>query len=107
MIVYGSSLSPFVRKVLVICAEKGIEVENPGFGPGVPPTPEFQEASPFGKIPALRDGDYTLADWHKACWGDHAARLGMVKRLYDPTDLFVVHHGIGSERWSSDGFVRS
>ncbi len=62
MIVYGSSLSPFVRKVLVICAEKGVEVENQVFGPGVPPTAEFLEASPFAKIPALRDGDYTLAD---------------------------------------------
>ena len=62
MIVYGSSLSPFVRKVLVICAEKGLAVDNQVFGPGVPPTPEFTEASPFGKIPALRDGDYTLAD---------------------------------------------
>ena len=27
MIVYGSSLSPFVRKVLAFAAEKGIEVE--------------------------------------------------------------------------------
>ena len=62
MIVYGSSLSPFVRKVLVICAEKGLKVENQVFGPGVTPTPEFLEASPFGKIPALRDGDYALAD---------------------------------------------
>ena len=62
MIVYGSSLSPFVRKVLVICAEKGLEVENKVFGPGVAPTPEFLEASPFKKIPALRDGDFTLAD---------------------------------------------
>ena len=62
MIVYGSSLSPFVRKVLVIAAEKGLEVENQVFGPGVPPTPAFLEASPFGKIPALRDGGYTLAD---------------------------------------------
>ena len=62
MIIYGSSLSPFVRKVLVIAAEKGVEVENPVFGPGVAPSAEFQEASPFGKIPALRDGGYTLAD---------------------------------------------
>ncbi len=62
MIVYGSSLSPFVRKVLVICAEKGIEVENQVFGPGVTPTPEFLAASPFGKIPAIKDGDVLLAD---------------------------------------------
>lgn len=62
MIVYGSSLSPFVRKVLVIAAEKGIAVENKVFGPGVAPTPEFLAASPFGKIPAIDDDGYTLAD---------------------------------------------
>lgn len=62
MIVYGSSLSPMVRKVLVICAEKGVEVENKVFGPGVAPTPEFLEASPLCKVPAIRDGEYLLAD---------------------------------------------
>jgi glutathione S-transferase len=61
MIVYGPSVSPFVRKVLVFAAEKGIEVQNP---PGLGPTPDpgFLEASPFRKIPAFRDGDFTLAD---------------------------------------------
>ena len=61
MILYGSSLSPFVRKVLAYAGEKGIalDVQPTGFpNPG----PEFREASPFGKMPALRDGDYTLAD---------------------------------------------
>jgi glutathione S-transferase len=61
MIVYGSSLSPFVRKVLAFAEEKGIEVESrPGGGPNA--DEGFREASPFGKIPALRDGEYTLAD---------------------------------------------
>ena len=62
MIVYGSSLSPFVRKVLVVAAEKGLEVDNQVAGPGVAPTPEFEQASPFGLIPAIRDGDFTLSD---------------------------------------------
>lgn len=62
MIVYGSSLSPFVRKVLVIAAEKGVEVENRVAGPGSPPAPDFLQASPFAKIPAIRDGDFTLSD---------------------------------------------
>ena len=52
MIVYGSSLSPFVRKVLAFAAEKGIEVENKPLPPGSE-DPEFLAASPFGKIPAL------------------------------------------------------
>jgi len=61
MILYGSSLSPYVRKVLAFASEKGIELE-------VRPTgfpdhsPEFCAASPFKKMPALCDGDYSLCD---------------------------------------------
>jgi len=29
-----------------------------------------------------------------------------VKNRYDPDGLFFVHHGVGSERWSADGFTR-
>ena len=63
MILYGSSLSPFVRKVLAFAAEKGIELElrPTGSAPGQP-SEEFIEASPVRKMPALRDGDFTLAD---------------------------------------------
>jgi len=61
MIIYGSSLSPYVRKVLVFAAEKGIELDlQPTGMPNY--SPEYLEASPFRKMPALRDGDYTLAD---------------------------------------------
>jgi glutathione S-transferase len=61
MIVYGSSLSPFVRKVLAFAAEKGIEVELKPSGLGNK-DPEFLEASPFGKMPGLRDGDFAISD---------------------------------------------
>jgi glutathione S-transferase len=61
MIVHGSTLSPFVRKVVLFAAEKGIALENnPGrFGDK---SPEFLAMSPFGKIPAFEDGDYKLCD---------------------------------------------
>jgi glutathione S-transferase len=61
MIVYGSTMSPFVRKVLAMAAEKGITVESKQIGLGSQ-DPEFRAASPFGKIPALVDGDFTLSD---------------------------------------------
>lgn len=61
MIVFGSSLSPFVRKVLVFAAEKGIEVESKVVVPGAD-DPDFAAASPFRKIPALQDGDFRLCD---------------------------------------------
>jgi glutathione S-transferase len=61
MILYGSTMSPFVRKVAAYAAEKGIELElQPTGFPN--PTPEFMAASPFKKMPALVDGDYKLAD---------------------------------------------
>lgn len=61
MILYGSTFSPFVRKVAAFLNEKGIEFElrQTGFPDA---SPEFCEASPFRKMPALRDGDYCLAD---------------------------------------------
>jgi hypothetical protein len=32
--------------------------------------------------------------------------LQAVKTKYDPNGLFFVHHGVGSEDWSEDGFTR-
>ena len=61
MIIYGSSLSPYVRKVLAFAGEKRIEfdLQSTGFPNH---SPEYLEASPFRKMPAMRDGDYALAD---------------------------------------------
>jgi glutathione S-transferase len=66
MILFGSSISPFVRKVLAFAGEKGIEldVQPTGF-PNQ--TDEFLAASPFKKMPALQDGDYHLADSSAIC----------------------------------------
>jgi glutathione S-transferase len=61
MIVYGSSLSPFVRKVVAFAAEKGIELEVVPVAPGSQ-DPAFREASPFGKMPGFRDGDFAISD---------------------------------------------
>ena len=61
MILYGSTLSPFVRKVAAYMREKGIDFDlQPTGFPN--PTSEFCAASPFKKMPALVDGDYCLAD---------------------------------------------
>ncbi len=50
--------------------------------------------------------DYFQPNWQDAFWGDNYARLRAVKDRYDPDGLFFVHHGVGSESWSADGFTR-
>lgn len=61
MILFGSSFSPFVRKVLVYAAEKGLELEMRNVGIGSP-DPDFRAASPLGKMPAFADGDFRISD---------------------------------------------
>ena len=50
--------------------------------------------------------DYFQPDWRDAFWGDNYARLRAVKDKFDPDGLFFLHHGVGSEDWSADGFTR-
>ncbi|MBU6266518.1 MAG: glutathione S-transferase family protein [Sphingomonadales bacterium] len=61
MILYGSSLSPFVRKVMAVAAEKGLVLDVRNTAPGSDDA-EFRQASPLGKIPGFRDGEFTIAD---------------------------------------------
>ena len=61
MILYGSTMSPFVRKVAAFAAEKGIALELKPTGLN-DPDPDFRAASPFRKMPALVDGDFAIAD---------------------------------------------
>ena len=61
MNVYGNSLSPFVRKVIIFAAEKGVPLEVVQAFPGGE-DPAFRAMSPFGKVPAFSDGEYTLCD---------------------------------------------
>ncbi len=55
----------------------------------------------------VNECDYFQPDWQRAFWGSNYARLARVKRRYDPKGLFTVHHGVGSEGWSADGFSRT
>ncbi len=54
----------------------------------------------------VSESDYFEPDWQQSFWGTNYRRLLAVKQRYDPEDLFFVHHGVGSEAWSADGFER-
>lgn len=55
----------------------------------------------------VSESNYFERSWQRSFWGPNYARLLQVKAKYDPTGLFFVHHGVGSEEWSADGFTRS
>lgn len=61
MIVYGTPVSPFARKILTYLAERGMEYELVGVGVA-DPNPDYAAVSPFRKMPAIKDGDFGLSD---------------------------------------------
>src|SRR5271154_1605390 len=70
LMLYGSNLSPFVRKVRLVLAEKGIAYAQEQISPFRPP-PYFESISPLKRIPVLRDNDWpeglTLPDSSVIC----------------------------------------
>ena len=54
----------------------------------------------------VSESNYFNPRWQDAYWGGNYAKLQAVKAKYDPDGLFFVHHGVGSEAWSADGFKR-
>jgi FAD/FMN-containing dehydrogenase len=54
----------------------------------------------------LSETNYFEESWQESFWGPNYARLKSIKEKYDPTGLFFVYHGVGSEAWTPDGFTR-
>jgi hypothetical protein len=54
----------------------------------------------------VSESNYFEKRWQHSYWGSNYARLARVKKKYDPTGLFFVHNGVGSEEWSADGFTK-
>jgi glutathione S-transferase len=65
IILYGMPMSPYVRKALAFANEKGLLLESRDQRVNWPKgtfESDFLMCSPFGKVPALRDGEFTLSD---------------------------------------------
>jgi glutathione S-transferase len=101
LVVLGGSVSPFVRKVRVVLAEKGLDYEFQQVNPFAPP-PGWREISPLGKIPAFRDGDRTLADSAVIC--AYLERRFPKPALY-PSDDFEYARALWFQEWAGGGLV--
>ena len=98
---YGAIISPFVRKVRIVLAEKGIAYD---LDPVIPmsASPEFRKISPLGKIPAFRDGDVTLADSSVIC--AYLERVHPEPALY-PKDPYEYARALWFEEFADGGLV--
>ena len=54
----------------------------------------------------VSESNFFQEDWQHSYWGGNYSRLASIKKKYDPSGLFFVHNGIGSEEWSADGFTK-
>ena len=81
--IHGVNASPFVRKVRVFFAEKGLDYElNPVMPFGM--TEDFKKLSPLGKIPVYEDGDFALPD--SSCIALYIERKHPTPALYPEGD---------------------
>lgn len=78
LVLYGASLSPFVRKVEVVLREKGIDFESESINFPIPDW--FREISPLGRMPALRDRDIS-AEGPEGVIPDSSAICGYLERV--------------------------
>jgi FAD/FMN-containing dehydrogenase len=66
---------------------------------------ELRKAAPNSGA-YVNESNYFNSNWQQDYWGTNYPRLRAIKSKYDPNGLFFVHHGVGSEDWSADGFTR-
>jgi len=67
--IYGVPISVHTRKVIVVALAKDLPHEVVPVVPVIPDSPpaNWRQLSPTGKIPALSDGDFTIADSAAIC----------------------------------------
>ena len=55
----------------------------------------------------VSESNYFNANWPQRLLGRALRAAPGDQGRYDPEGLFIVHHGVGSEDWSADGFSRA
>jgi glutathione S-transferase len=99
--VLGGGVSPFVRKVRVVLAEKGLEYQHEQVNPFTPPA-GWRDISPLGKIPAFKDGERVINDSSVIC--QYIERRFPKPALY-PSDDVEFARALWLEEFADGGLV--
>jgi glutathione S-transferase len=101
LVVLGGSVSPFVRKVRVVLAEKGVDYTLDPVNPFAPPE-GWRKISPLGRIPAMKDGERVINDSSVIC--QYLERRHPSPALY-PKDDHEFARALWLEEYMDGGFV--
>ena len=109
-----------------VCGACALAVVADGQGPAYPGIPDHEPDVAKGRIGAgtvhramnehrgvasgggayVSESNFFESDFQHAYWGANYSRRAEVKKKYDPDGLFFVHNGVGSSKWTRDGFTR-
>ena len=95
----GVNLSPFVRKVRVVLAEKGLDYDHEPLMP-FSFSDEYAAKHPLKKIPLLEDGDKVIPDSSAIC--AYLEAIAPAPALY-PSDAYDRARAIWFEEMADDG----
>ncbi len=97
----GTHLSPFVRKVRVLLAEKGLTYEHDPMMPfGV--SDEHKRMHPLGKVPVLTDGDKVIPDSSAICV--YLEKTHADPALY-PSDAYELARALWFDEFADAGLI--
>jgi glutathione S-transferase len=97
----GAHISPFVRKVRVVLAEKNLSYEHDPMAPfGV--SDEYKLMNPLGKVPVLTDGDKIIPDSSSICV--YLEKTEADPSLY-PDDAYELARALWFEEFADSGFI--
>ncbi|MEP0393164.1 MAG: glutathione S-transferase family protein [Erythrobacter sp.] len=94
LVIYGSPVSPFARKVMAVCIEKGADFDFEAVN--IMPMPDwFKEISPMRRIPVLRDRSIS-EEGEAGTIADSSAICAYIERKHPEPALFgTTNYGHG------------
>ena len=98
-VVYGVPGSPFMRSVLVGLEEKQAPYRIEALAPGATRTPDYRRLHPFGRIPAIRHGDFHLYETQAILRYVDATFAGRSLQPSEPKAIGRMNQVIGINDW--------
>jgi len=99
VVVYGVPGSPFMRSVLVALEEKRAPYRVEPLAPGTLKTDEYRRLHPFGRVPAIRHGEFHLYETQAILRYVDAAFPGPALQPSDPEAIARMNQVIGINDW--------